>query len=195
MQYSDIPGLEKQVQAQVRKELKHMTDKYNDLETRINDMIHERLEGYSDVYQSLHENTKRMFDTHCESLTANLVTKVNALIAKHQCALVQQQTHKMQSMVDELRSFQVRVDDKIANIERHVMCEQPKALSSSIQRYVKKEKLKHFQALASPIHKQSKLIKNASKAALKAEKTCSKLADDVYHRLQTQVYIRTYRHT
>merc|ERR1712013_142930 len=164
----DLPSLRAEVGQTVKRQLLEMTAKYNEVERRCNDLINQRLDGYSEVYSALEQKLKNV-------LTENLTNANNDAIKEW--------TRKtLEGHRESVRSVEENVTRRLETLQRQILEEQPKYLEGVIS-----TKLRTMALDTADIKQRVEAkLSLQSESAQRAELTCSKIADDVYQRLQSQ---------
>lgn len=182
---ADIPGLTNEVRSIVRKELLNITEKYNSCENRMNDMILERLGGYTDIYNTLENKLQSKLASHLSTIkqefnewNENILLQVEQRLQKYKFDAANATAEHSKNLQSKLTAIETNVNENIAKFEHQIFTEQPKYLHTYMT-----QKLASVENSAQMI----KEVKCAQENAVKAEQLCSRIADDVYKRLQNQV--------
>jgi len=170
----DMPSLRDEVRQTVKRQLVEMTAKYNEVEQRCNDLINERLDGYTEVYSALEKKL-----THV--LTDNLTSYAEKMNANNDA--IKEWTRKtLERHLESVRNVEQNVTRRIETLQHQILEEQPKYLEGVISKNLRS------MALDTENIKQrvDQKLNLQNQSAERAELTCSKIADDVYKRLQSQ---------
>eukprot|EP01083_Nonionella_stella_P009574 27520_1 len=181
---SDMPSIYNEVKNIVKKQLLDITNKYAKNEKRCYQMIHERLDGYDNVYDALEMKLEKLFkDTlskHNTKMNANnddMREWTKNYMKQHWMANIDG-VHEMNKNI---KHVQQQLNERIQNLEFQMLTEQPKCIKAFIKEHVES-------IMNSTKEKNDFQLNLQSKSAERAELTCSKIADDIYKRLQNQRY-------
>ena len=183
---ADMPSLRSEIQSMMKKELITLTENYNKVEHRCHQLINERLQGYKEVYQALESKFNEIYLTN--KVKQLLSKEVNNTKLTEFGILTQNIDDKIKTHFEE-NVEQLKNDINL--IKKEIRTEQPKVIAKFIESYLLQNNIrnnKNMQQSIDKIYNKQTQSTNAklSKSINNAEKLYSRLADDVYNRLQMQ---------
>ena len=171
---SDMPIIYNEVQNIVKKQLMDITEKYANVEKRCHEMIHQRLDGYHDVYNALEKKLNNLLQDQLEKYEIKLMSN-NERLKQWMNNLMIDNLH---SMNDNIKHIETSMNEKINNLENKLNQELKGFIKENIKSILKDTKYKT----------NYRNIGLQNKLAERAEIACNKIADDVYKKLQNQRY-------
>ena len=195
----DLPSILNEVKQTVKRELVGITEKYAAVERRCNEMITDRLDGYTDVYSALEKKLGNVMEDNLGKYKVKMVSnneEIKEWMRKYmkQCSTANMDA--IASLTQRIKSVEEAMTQRLDRLEHQILREQPEYIKGFIAESIENRFQRHSKETVSSASKRRADAMNSinSKDSNllnlermdRAEKTCTKIADDVYKRLQSQ---------